>query len=106
MSIQSNLNVAISRSDFDTQINQAIAQSRIDLKTISLRYSDAHESWEWIGHIVPNLSYWVSIWKDTDSWYVSAITDQCGVLRLVHSDLSAALTELKLVSSTQKVAST
>ncbi|MCM1985113.1 hypothetical protein [Lyngbya confervoides] len=79
-------------------MRQAILHSGLDLRAINLEPVDEKGTWEWIGYIAPSLSHWVSIsWEDS-CWQVSAITDQCGVLKLVHSDLSAALMELKLVS--------
>ena len=87
---------------FEQCIKQAISSSGLNLQKINLQYSEVHDGWEWIGYVAPNLSDWVSIWKDADIWHVSAITDMCGVLKLVHSDLSAALSELKLVSHTQR----
>lgn len=102
MSIKSNIVVGVSRSNFALNVNQAITLSRLDLRMLSLKYSEDQESWEWIGYVFPNLNDWVSIWQDKESWHVSAITTRCGVLKLVHSNLKMALTELKLVSQAQK----
>ena len=84
---------------FESQINQAIVKSGLALKKINIEFDTEKSSWEWIGYIAPQLGHWVTVNQENSTWHLSAVTEQCGVLKIIHRDLVAALTELKLVTS-------
>ena len=86
-------------SAFETSVNQAILKSGLALKKINLEFDTEKSSWEWIGYVAPQLGHWVTIHRDNSIWHLSAVTEQCGVLKIIHRDLAAALTELKLVTN-------
>lgn len=86
-------------SAFESSINQAIVNSGLVLNKINIEFDTEKSSWEWIGYIAPQLGHWVTIHHENSVWHLSAVTEQCGVLKVIHRDLVAALTELKLVIS-------
>lgn len=88
-----------SSSAFEAAISQAIVKSGLKLNKINIEFDAEKSSWEWIGYIAPQLGHWVTINRDDSVWHLSAVTEQCGVLKIIHRNLEAALTELKLVTN-------
>ena len=86
-------------SAFENSVNQAILKSGLALKKINIEFDMEKSSWEWIGYVAPQLGHWVTIHRENSIWHLSAVTEQCGVLKIIHRDLAAALTELKLVTN-------
>ncbi|NJN24160.1 MAG: hypothetical protein HC810_06885 [Acaryochloridaceae cyanobacterium RL_2_7] len=86
-------------SAFETSVNQAILKSGLALKKNNIEFDPEKSSWEWVGYVAPQFGHWVTIHRENSLWHLSAITEQCGVLKIIHQDLAAALTELKLVSN-------
>ena len=94
-------NLDAGRSALDAAISNAIKNIKFDLKKINVEFDSEQLTWEWIGYIAPQLGHWVTIRLIEGNWHLSAVTDQCGILKIIHSDLEAALTELQLVTSSQ-----
>lgn len=89
------------QSTFEAVINRAIQEIGLNLKKINITFDTEKLTWEWIGYIAPKLGHWVTINLEEGNWHLSAVTEQCGVLKIIHNDLEAALTELMLVTVTE-----
>ena len=99
MIIRKKLNLNTSQSVFEAAINRSIQQIDINLKKINVKFDTEKRCWEWIGYVAPQLGHWVTITFEESNWHLSAVTEQCGVLKIVRADLEAALTELMLVTT-------
>ena len=99
MYISDWLQLEANSSAFESAISQAIIKSGLKLNKINIEFDNEKSSWEWIGYVAPQLGHWVTINREDSLWHLSAVTEQCGVLKIIHRDLEAALTELKLVIS-------
>ena len=86
---------------FEAAINNAIQKIGFNLKKINVEFDQEKLTWEWIGYIAPQLGHWVTIHLLEGNWHLSAVTEQCGILKIIHSDLEAALMELQLVTHSQ-----
>lgn len=98
MVIENKKNLDAGSAAFEAAISKAIQHIGINLKKINVQFDSEKLTWEWIGYIAPQLGHWVTINMQEGNWYLSAVTEQCGILRIIHADLEAALTELKLIT--------
>ena len=103
MIIKNKSSFNANRSAFESFIEQTIQRIDINLKKINVTFDTDKNVWEWIGYIAPQLGHWVSITLEEGNWHLSAVTEQCGVLKIIRPDLDAALTELMLITLPQPV---
>lgn len=105
MIIENTPTLNTSQSAFESVIDRSIQQIDLNLKKINVKFDTDKECWEWIGYVAPQLGHWVTITLEGGGWNLSAVTEQCGVLKIVRLDLDAALTELMLVTTASQVES-
>ena len=98
MVIKDKGNLDAGSAAFEAAISNAIQKTGLHLKKINIEFDREKLTWEWVGYIAPQLGHWVTINLIEGNWHLSAVTDQCGILKMIHSNLEAALTELMLVT--------
>ncbi|MEM9137327.1 MAG: hypothetical protein AAGB01_08265 [Cyanobacteria bacterium P01_F01_bin.42] len=98
MVIGNKQNLSAGSSAFETAIGNAIRSTGFHLEKINVEFDQEQLTWEWVGYIAPQLGHWVTISWIEGNWHLSAVTDQCGILKIIRVDLEAALMELKLVT--------
>ena len=101
MVIENLGNLGAGSSAFEAAINNAIQTIGFNLKKINIEFDEDRATWEWIGYIAPQLGHWVTISLVEGNWHLSAVTEQCGILKIIHSNLESALLELQLVTRPQ-----